>query len=290
MSEFISSTTTDDKQPAEGLVFDDTDFVWDDQPAMVLDEDGNWVENAVEPSGQPVAHESNNENESKFGDMPIMFAEYAVAGIRPEDMSDYPEEAALYTEWLNSLDENTKLIIEERKRAQGRYEIVRAEMLKSSAALLEGKLPAEQAEKLGSEKYVLGVNQSAVFSLEDAKDYLREDNGVGLGIYGLDQRFLLVDENSTAVDSDYTERVMVGGYYQNSNIGRFIVAIPMDGRERYGTPHDAISEADTIEDFTQPTSEAGGRSVNPKYIAGFIDSSGVYHENNNFGISSEPDF
>lgn len=46
----------------------------------------------------------------------------------------------------------------------------------------------------------------------------------------------------------------------------------------------------TIKDFMQPTSEAGGRSVNPKYIAGFIDSSGVYHENNNFGISSEPDF
>lgn len=245
MSEFISSTATDSQLPSEKLVFDvfdDTDFVWD-QPEMVLDEDGNWVEND-ENAWQDIADESGSEDGSKFGDMPIMFAEYAIAGIRPEDMSDYPEEVALYDEWLNSLDENTKLIIEGRKRAQGRYEIVKAEMLKSSAALLEGKLPAEQAEKLGSEKYVLGVNQSAALSLEDARDYLKEDNGVGLGMYGLDQRFLLVDENSTAVDSDYTERVMVGGYYQDSNIGRFIVAIPMDGRERYGTPLDAISEAD----------------------------------------------
>ena len=290
MTEFVSPTTPDKKLPSEELVFDvdDTDFVYDDQPEMVLDEDGNWVKNVTESLEQPSNPETSDEN--KFGDMPVVFAEYAIEGIHPEDMAEYPEEAALYAEWLNSLDENTKLIIEERKRAQGRYEVVKGEILKSSAALLEGKLPAGQAEKLGSQKYVLGVNQSQVFFIEDAKDYLEEDSGIGLGMYGLDQRFLLVDENSTVVDSEYTERVMVGGYYQNSNIGRFIIAIPMDRREQYGTPLDAISEADAIEDFIQPTSEDGGRSVSPKYIAGFIDSAGVYHENGNFGVSGEPDF
>lgn len=122
--------------------------------------------------------------------MPIIFAEYAIAGIRPQDLLEYSgEEGALYKEWLNSLDENTKLIINERKRAQARYEVVRDEILKSSPFLLEGKLPIGQIEKLGAEKYVLGVNQSQAFSVEDAEDYVREDNGIGLGVYGLDQGF-----------------------------------------------------------------------------------------------------
>ncbi len=289
MSEFIS-TAPNNEPPSEELVFDDDglDFIYDEQPEMVLDEDGNWVENTTESPEQPTSDDFNSE--SKFGDNPILFAEYAIAGIRPEDMSNYPEEAALYAEWLSSLDENTRLIIEERKKAQGRYDRVKEEMLRSSAALLEGKLPAEQAEKLGSKKYVLGVNQSAAFSIEDASGYLKEENGIGLGMYGLDQRFLLVDENSTAVDTNYTEQAMVGGYYQNSSIGRFIVAIPMDRREQYSSPLDAVSEAAAIEDFTQPTSESGGRSVSPKYIAGFVDSTGTYHKNNNFGVSNSPSF
>lgn len=272
----------------DGLVFDvDDSFSYDGNSDFVLDEDGNWVENDTNSPETTTDQQTNSDN--KFGDMPIIFAEYAIAGIRSGDLLEHPEEAALYKEWLDSLDENTKLIINERKRAQGRYEVVRDTLLKSSPFLLEGKLSAEQAEKLGSEKYVLGVNQSQAFSIDDAKNYLKEDNGIGLGIYGLDQRFLLLDENSTATDAEYTERVMVGGYYQNSNIGRFIVAVPMGDTEG-GAVQDAVTKADAIADFTQQTNEAGGRSVSPKYIAGFVDNNGRYYENRNFCETNQPLF
>lgn len=61
----------------------------------------------------------------------------------------------------------------------------------------------------------------------------------------------------------------------------------MDSRESYSAPQDAMSEANAIEDFTQSTNESGGRSVSPKYIAGFVDSVGKYHENRSFGESNE---
>lgn len=272
------------------LVFDvDDDFSWDGDSGLVLDEDGNWVENDTKSS--EIIVEQKQTGESRYGDNPIIFAQYVIDGISPQDLSEYSEEeGALYKDWLDSLDENTKQIINERKRAQGRYEVVRDEMLKSAPFLLEGKLPAEQIKKLGSEKYVLGVNQSQAFSIEDAKDYLKEDNGIGLDMYGLDQRFLLLDENSTKAHADYTESAVVSGYYQNSSIGRFIIAVPMDGRQNYNAPQDAVSEAYTIEDFTQPTGKFGGRSVSPKYIAGFVDNAGKYHENRNFGESHQPLF
>lgn len=286
----LETTPNSNDNPSEkpdGLVFDvDDNFSYDGDSDFVLDEDGNWVENDISHFEAAADQQANSDN--KFGDNPIIFAEYAIAGIRAEDLSkEHPEEAALYQEWLGSLDEDTKLIINERKRAQGRYDVVKGEMLKSCPDLLQGKLPAEQANKLASGKYVLGVNQSQAFSIEDAKSYLKEDNGIGLGIYGLDQRFLLLNEASTNTDAEYTEQVMVGGYYQNSNIGRFIVAVPTG---EHNAVQDAVNKADAIADFTQQTNEAGGRSVSPKYIAGFVDSLGVYHENRNFGVSNEPLF
>ncbi len=289
MSELDPTTTPDNKlaSESESFAFDDTDFVYDGVGGGI-DDDGNWSEDELSSPEPSTEHKSSKE--VKFGDKPIIFAEYAIAGIRPEDITDDLAESALYREWLDSLDENTRLIINERKRAEARHDVIRDEILRLSPLLLEGKLPADQVKQLGCEKYVLGVNQSQAFSFEEARDYVKEENGIGLGIYSLDQRFLLLDENSTIADADYTERIIVGGYYQNSDIGRFIIAIPMGGREQYSAPQDAIGEADTIEDFTQPTSEAGGRSVSPKYIAGFIDDRGKYHENKNFGLSSEPLF
>lgn len=289
MSELEPTSTPSDKSAGDGeyFVFDDTEFDYDDA-AGGIDDDGNWVEYNI--SSLASSTENSQGEESKFGDKPALFAEYVIAGIHPKDITDDLEESALYGEWLDSLDENTRLIIDERKRAEERHEVIKGEILKSSPSLLEGRLPPDQVRQLGSEKYVLGVNQSMAFTVDEAQAYLREDNGIGLGIYGLGQRFLLLDEKSTAVDSEYTKRVIASGYYQNSDIGRFIIAIPMDRREQYNAPQDAISEADAIIDFTQPTSETGGRSVSPKYLAGFIDEKGKYHKNRNFGQSTEPLF
>lgn len=134
-----SNSNDNPSMKPDGLVFDvDDSFSYDGDSGFVLDEDGNWVEN--DTSSLEVTTDPQMDSNNKFGDNPILFAEYAIAGIRAQDLlKEHPEEAALYKEWLDSLDEDTKLIINERKRAQGRYDVVKGEMLKSCPDLLQGR-------------------------------------------------------------------------------------------------------------------------------------------------------
>jgi hypothetical protein len=225
----------------------------------------------------------------RFDDVTVqLFAEFDTANIIPDDLPDL-EERALYKGWLGSLDENTRLILDERKQARVRHEVIKDVIVESAPYLLDGKLSSEQEERLGTVKYVLGINQSGTSSLSEAIDFLKEENGISLGIYGLDQRFLLIDINSVSEHHESGERAIVDGYYGSTGIGKFIVAIPMENRTKY-VAQDANATYQDIEGFIQPTAQDGGRSVSPRYIAGYIDDKGKYSENKNFGLSAEPLF
>ena len=217
-----------------------------------------------------------------------LFAEFNTANIIPDDLPDL-EERALYKSWLSSLDENTRLILDERKQAQARHEVIKGVIVESAPHLFDGKLSSEQEERLGTDKYVLGINQSGTSSLGEAIDFLKEENGISLGIYGLDQKFLLIDINSISELHESGERAIIGGYYGSTGIGKFIVAIPMENRTKY-VAQDANSTYQDIEGFIQQTAQDGGRSVSPRYISGYIDDTGKYNENKNFGLSAEPLF
>ncbi|MDB5177191.1 MAG: hypothetical protein JWN75_859 [Candidatus Saccharibacteria bacterium] len=216
----------------------------------------------------------------------------AVNNVQPEDLDD-PKISKQYEQWLSTLTPHEVTNIEARKASRADYAANKERIAASTPRLLEGRLPDYQEQVLGEEHYVLGFNQSGTTSLEQATAYLKENNGISLGIYNLNQRFLFVDEKSTKEYPDNTERAVVSGYYGMPTVGRFVIAVPMDNfakkKPRYN-PEDASSAYWNIEDFTNPTESYEGESVNQKYIAGYIDGNGVYTANKNFAVSNILDF
>ena len=246
-----------------------------------FDDDGNWEEGTGEiisdsnaESTSPYAHLSR-----KFGEEAIgAFTEYAITGISPSDVTN-PGEGEQYSDWLSSIDDVTRINIKALGRFRDTHEKVRVKIIESSPYLLEGKLSPEQEDALQAKHYTLGFNQSGTFTLEDAEEYLGDNNGIETTTYGLDQRFILLNEQNKD-EHGVIERAVVDGYYGNSKIGRFVIAIPTNTPES-----NPISAADSIADFQR--AQDGKRSVNPKYIAGYIDSTGEYHQNLNFALSGD---
>lgn len=247
-------------------------------------------------SGESAARSISSEIQRQEDDADAtfqLFVEYDIEGVTPADLSDLAEKTA-YIDWLASLGQVDREILNERKSLRAHFEVVKQETLKTAPTLFEGKLPEKQAEKLGSDRYVIGVNQSGTTSTNEAIESIHATNGIELGIYNLAQRFLLFDRAVSDEDPHYVDQILVGGYYDNSSIGRFIIAIPMDDFMKDRASDYVYSEANNawrmIDDFVQTTSVEGGRSISPKYIAGYIDDTGKYNENKNFGLSARLEF
>lgn len=265
--------TIDEIDNVDGVISDH------DLSEMLLDENGGIMEHFA------ATHTVSEAEDTQYAE----FFYSAIAGIDPKDFHDLSTREA-YREWLATRSPNEVQQIEGRKDTKIEYSKTLERIKKTAPSLLEGKLPIVQLEKMQSERYVLGLNQSATMSLDDAIAEVQDNNGISLGIYNLNQRFLFVDEGSTKDHPADTEKTVVGGYYGAPSIGKFVIAIPM-GRFAEHKPDYSSEEASfayhAIEDFTVPTEFHEGESVNPKYIAGYIDDKGEYHANTNFMDSSD---
>lgn len=244
-----------------------------------FDDDGNWEEGTGKAIGRSATEGPYAHLDRKFGDKAIgIFTQWSIDGLSPSDIAT-SSESEQYADWLSLIDNNTRLNIESLGRLRGIHETIRTEIAASAPYLLEGRLSPEQEEALQAKHYTLGINQSSTFTLDDAEKYLDENSGIETTSYGLDQRFILLNERHKD-EQGVIERAIVDGYYGNPKIGRFIIAIPTNTPES-----NPISAADSIVDFQR--SQDGKRSVNPKYVAGYIDTVGVYHQNHNFAVSSD---
>ena len=261
-------------EPLDDAVFDDILI-----DTGGFDDNGNWEEGTGKAMNRSTTEGPYDHLSHKFGDKAIgIFAQWSIDGISPSDIAA-SSESEQYADWLNLIDDNTRLNIESLKKLHGMHETIRTEIAVSAPYLLEGKLSPEQEGALQAKHYTLGINQSSTFTLGDAEKYLGENNGIETTSYGLDQRFILLNEQHKD-EQGVIERAIVDGYYGNPKIGRFVIAIPTNTPES-----NPMSAADSIVDFQR--SQDGKRSVNPKYIAGFIDTVGIYHQNHNFAVSSD---
>ena len=160
---------------------------------------------------------------------------------------------------------------------------IKAELEQSAPELLSGRLPADLEALVGG-SYQLGVNQSGVDTLEDAQAVLQKFNGVDMGMYNLDQRFLIADKNTP----DYAAEAVTYGYYGRREgspaMGKFVAVIPGENYHQ-----DLPSDFWVSNGNTDGNIYKGSEAANAKYIAGFIDDQGKFHRNNNFMRSEVPD-
>lgn len=162
-----------------------------------------------------------------------------------------------------------------------RHEKSRNELVRTAPELLAGRLPADLAEKLGSDQYFLGSNQTMAESAQEGADYLDSMGGIELGGYDLSGRALWFDESTSA---DFVDHAVVEGYLQNPDVGRFIVALPHESMGAdYSidqTMKEMRAESKIPSDYI--VQNADQEVINQKYCAGFIDNTGAFHENPNF--------
>jgi len=174
----------------------------------------------------------------------------------------------------------------ERQRLQAGIE---AKLRETAPALLEGRLPADQEVLLGGADYAIGVNQSGPLTAQEAVEYLKEQRGIDLRHSPIAHRFLTMDHTMGPPDIRHT---VVDGYYGPQASGKFVVAMPLgpDAHEierkgpagavrtmEYEPPADFYLEADV-----PGSARRVSRSVNAKYMAGFVDITGKYFPNRGF--------
>jgi hypothetical protein len=248
------------------------------------DEDDVWLE---EDSRDPAA-ERDLDMQDKF-----------VNGWEPmqlEDgtylLGDSQESVAEFQDWL------TSLLPQRRSRLQAERDEVLAQWAQTESGknvaearlkiqapeLLAGTLPADMAEKMPG-PFALGINQSVEGGADEAQAYLEAEHGLPLLNYGPIQRFEFVDQTT---NEETRRHKITGGYYNNPDIGRFIVAFPIIGAtgRTAEAPAAEVSISNNLpEDFYNSVAGPHGPSsaVNPKYVAGFIDGEGNWHRNRQFG-------
>ncbi len=229
-------------------------------------------ENAAAES-QEVSQFSNTELESAF-----------VYGIQ-EDSGMSQEQVDT---WYNSLPEDQQQYFAEGKRemsqqAEQVHELearVEANLETSAPELLEGRLPKELADRIGSE-YVIGLRQLGSDEASEAQEKLAADGGVDVANLSLTQSFNVIKET----DDDWTTKgTVIRGYYGVQGGGKFVIAVPLHGADSPTTAYESVPD---MQQELRTRSDPNHRAVNPKYVAGFIDGEGVFHPNENFMRSNE---
>lgn len=224
-------------------------------------------ENAAAES-QEVSQFSNTELESAF-----------VYGIQ-EDSGMTQEQV---DNWYKSLSEDQRQYFAEGKRemsqqAEQVHELearVEANLETSAPELLEGRLPKELADRIGSE-YVIGLRQLGSDEAGEAQEKLVADGGVDVANLSLTQSFNVIKES----DDDWTTKgTVIRGYYGVQGGGKFVIAVPLHGADNPTTAYETVPD---MQQELRTSSDPNHRAVNPKYVAGFIDGEGVFHSNENF--------
>ncbi len=222
---------------------------------------------------QEVPQFSNTELESAF-----------VYGIQ-EDSGMTQEQV---DNWYNSLPENQQQYFAEGKREMSQqteqvHELetrVEANLEASAPELLEGRLPKELADRIGSE-YFIGLRQLGSDEATEAQEKLAADGGVDVANLGLTQSFNVIKET----DDDWTTKgTVIRGYYGVQGGGKFVIAVPLHGADSPTTAYESVPD---MQQELRTSSDSNHRAVNPKYVAGFIDGEGVFHPNENFMRSNE---
>lgn len=150
----------------------------------------------------------------------------------------------------------------------------------SAPELLEGKLPKELADRIGSE-YVIGLRQLGSYGADEAQEKLDADGGVDVSNLSLTQSFNVIKES----DDDWTTKgTIIRGYYGVRGGGKFVIAVPLHVAD---SPTAAYESVPDMQQELRSSSDPDHRAVNPKYVAGFIDGDGTFHPNENFMRSNE---
>jgi hypothetical protein len=164
--------------------------------------------------------------------------------------------------------------------------------------LENGGLPPDQEEALmnaGFSDYVVGINQSGAHSGQDVMTMIERDRGIGIGGWDIGQHFLFYDK-SYVQEWDAKSRArkdLERGYFNNPANYRFIVAFPIhpDIRTQRGVDtanhftgdyKQGLHPSDFFIKTPQQENKAASRSVNPRYIAGYVDEHQKYRINPNF--------
>lgn len=144
--------------------------------------------------------------------------------------------------------------------------------------------------------YAIAINQTYVddkSSVEGARDYLEQEGGIEKTGYGMRQRFLMYgeDDQSKPGAKEIIRRAIVGGYFKDPYLGRFIAVVPLLGEE-VGSPYiDVALDAAGVTRERQRASDGVDRSVlGSKYVAYYIDGNGSVWQNNSFMRFDQPDF
>lgn len=196
-------------------------------------------------------------------------AEVAQAGIDPNQVAQMIKQMP---------DDEREYVVAQRKEGMFRRE-AKETLMGSNSELFEGRVPAHIESIIkaaGFEQYAVGFNQSeGVQTITEATDLLKRNQGIELGIYNPDQRFLLHD--ATTPSEDYPL-----GYF-GPRMGRFVYAIPVDASAAY-KPKDEANDlySEHIPKDLYVENEQGELVANVKYCAGFIDSDQVFRTNPNF--------
>lgn len=272
-----------------------------DEDVLLERKEGTWVfEDSGDHAPIQVEYERIRKDQAelheRFGDDLDLYYHYYILGIDPSepDTGDYSE----FYEMATSKPA-VKAMLDEKRAAERGDQDVAVGIEKSAPELLRGALPPDQEQLLANREYILGVNQSGAATVKEALEYVNESQGIDLGMYNLQQRFKFLDRETTQHSPNDTAATLAHGYYGNSDIFRYVIAVPMD--EYYKTEKHSTADTDAVNalddeklppdfltfDASRVAGMEHGDSVSPKYIAGFIDGDGNYHANKNFTKSEQ---
>lgn len=190
--------------------------------------------------------------------------------------------------WYNALPadqqeyfaEGKKEMNQEAESIKQAEAVVQQNLETSAPELLEGRLPKELADRIGSE-YVIGLRQLGSYEADEAQEKLDADGGVDVSNLSLTQSFNVIKDT----DDDWTTKgTVVRGYYGVRGGGKFVIAVPMHDASNPSTAYESVPD---MQQELRTSSDPNHRAVNPKYVAGFIDGEGVFHPNENFMRSNE---
>jgi hypothetical protein len=158
--------------------------------------------------------------------------------------------------------------------------------------LYNAKLPPWLAKRItpGTE-YALGFNQSYSSDVSEATDSLNEFNGVDMDGYNYHHRFRMFDASMSdylGQDDTPISLQIEQGNYNNPSIGRFVVVFPRTDPfikadvsiARAACEDEAVLPQDFEAEYF--SGNESKRSINTKYVAGFIDNEGNFWTNENF--------
>jgi hypothetical protein len=253
-------------------------------------------ESAMLPEGESAAEvvASTLISKEARGEQPAISDEldtaiqYYVLGASKKYVQEHSDiDPKVLTEYIKDLPADKREFLKEMRRksldAAQTEDTVEHNLELTAPELLEGRLPNELADRIGSE-YVIGLRQLESEDVGEAQEQLDDDGGVNVSNLGLVQSFNVLKPN----DYSWTIKgTVISGYYGATGGGKFVIAVPM--AEGINSPSEAY---DTLPDMQQEllsSSNPDHRAVNPKYVAGFIDAEGVFHANKNFMRSDQAD-